>query len=113
MIEGEVHLDHSGDDRVLRAGEQATTSTSIEAIPVKEEIAWSRNAARYAQTLASLTALQKELNAVAKPGVRYSTRLLDMMPENTVLYAALPNLGAHDRRIEPHYRRANSTEPRA
>lgn len=94
VIEGEVHLDHSGDDRVLRAGEQATTSTSIEAIPVKDEIAWSHNAARYAQTLASLTALQKELNAVAKPGVRYSTRLLDMMPDNTVLYAALPNLGS-------------------
>src|SRR5882724_7566640 len=92
VIEGEVHLDRSGEDRVLRAGEQATTNASIEKIPVKDEIAWSRNAARYAQTLASLTALQKELNAVAKPGVRYSTRLLDMMPANTVLYAALPNL---------------------
>jgi hypothetical protein len=92
VIEGEVHLDRSGDDRVLRAGEQATTNTSIETIPVKDEIAWSRNAARYAKTLEGLTALQKELNAVAKPGARYSTRLLDMMPENTVLYAALPNL---------------------
>ena len=29
-----------------------------------------------------------------QPGVRYSTRLLDMMPENTVLYAAVPNLAA-------------------
>ena len=94
VIEGEVHLDRSGEDRVLRAGEQATTNTSIETIPVKDEIAWSRNAARYAQTLEGLTALQKELNAVAKPGARYSTRLLDMMPANTVLYAALPNLGA-------------------
>jgi hypothetical protein len=94
VIEGEVHLDHSGDDRVLRAGEQGTTSTSIEAIPVKDEIAWSRNAARYTKALAGLTALQKELNAVARPGVRHSTRLLDMMPENTVLYAALPNLSA-------------------
>ncbi|HMG71948.1 MAG TPA: FecR domain-containing protein [Pyrinomonadaceae bacterium] len=94
VIQGEVHLDHAGDDKVLRAGEQATTNTSIETIPVKDEIAWSRNAARYAQTLASLGALQKELNAVAKPGVRYSTRLLDMMPQNTVLYAALPNLSA-------------------
>src|SRR2546423_3516682 len=92
VIEGEVHLDRSGEDRVLRAGEQATTNASIETIPVKDEIAWSRNAARYAQTLESLAALQKELNAVAKPGVRYSTRLLDMMPANTVLYAALPNL---------------------
>jgi hypothetical protein len=94
VIEGEVHLDRSGEDRVLRAGEQATTNASIETIPVKDEIAWSRNAARYAKALEGLTALQKELNAVAKPGVRYSTRLLDMMPQNTVLYAALPNLSA-------------------
>jgi hypothetical protein len=94
VIEGEVHLDRNGDEKVLHAGEQATTSASIETIPVREEVSWSRNADRYARTLESLTALQKELNAVAKPGVRYSTRLLDMMPENTVLYAALPNLSA-------------------
>jgi hypothetical protein len=94
VIEGEVHLDRSGDDRVLRAGEQATTNSSIETIPVKDEIAWSRNAARYAKTLEGLTALQTDLNNVAKPSVRYSTRLLDMMPENTVIYAALPNLSA-------------------
>ncbi|HMJ25132.1 MAG TPA: FecR domain-containing protein [Pyrinomonadaceae bacterium] len=94
VIEGEVHLDRSGEDRVLRAGEQATTNASIEKIPVKDEIAWSRNAARYAQTLKSLAALQTELNSVAKPGVRHSTRLLDMMPEDTVVYAALPNLSA-------------------
>jgi hypothetical protein len=94
VIEGEVHLDRSGEDKVLRAGEQATTNASIETIPVKDEVAWSRNAARYTQTLAGLAALQKELNTVAKPGVRYSTRLLDMMPGNTVLYAALPNLSA-------------------
>jgi hypothetical protein len=92
VIEGEVHLDRNGDEKVLRAGEQTTTSASIETIPVKDEVAWSRNAARYAKTLEGLTALQNELNTVAKPGVRYSTRLLDMMPENTVLYAALPNL---------------------
>jgi len=94
VIEGEVHLDRNGDEKVLRAGEQATTSASIETIPVKDEVAWSRNAGRYAKALEGLTALQKELNTVAKPGVRYSTRLLDMMPENTVLYAAMPNLSA-------------------
>jgi hypothetical protein len=92
VIEGEVHLDRNGQNKVLRAGEQATTNAAIELIPVKTEVAWSRNAARYATILDSLNALNKELNAVSKPGVRNSTRLLDMMPENTVLYAALPNL---------------------
>jgi hypothetical protein len=94
VIEGEVRLDRGSETRVLRAGEQATTNASIETIPVKDEVAWSRNAARYAKTLESLAALNAELNSVAQPGVRHSTRLLDMMPANTVLYAALPNLGA-------------------
>jgi hypothetical protein len=94
VIEGSVHLDHNGNQRVLKAGEQATTSAAIETIPVKEEVSWSRNSARYSQTLEALAALRKELNAVQQPGVRYSTRLLDMMPENTVLYAAVPNLAA-------------------
>lgn len=92
VIEGEVHLDHAGSERLLKAGEQATTSPSIEAIPVKDEVAWSRNAARYAATLSTLSPLRNELNRVARPGVRNSTHLLDLMPENTVVYAALPNL---------------------
>jgi hypothetical protein len=92
VIEGEVHLDHAGNERVIHPGEQATTHPSIQQIPVKDEISWSRNASRYAQSLASLNSLNKELNNVARPGVRTSTGLLDLMPENTVLYAALPNL---------------------
>lgn len=94
VIEGEVHLDRNGKDKVLRAGEQATTNVAIETVPVKEEIAWSRNAAQYSQVLDALAALKKELNAVPKPGVRNSTRLLDMMPATTVMYAAIPNLAA-------------------
>ncbi len=94
VIEGEVHLDRNGTDKVIRAGEQATTNAAIAKVPVKDEVSWSHNAARYSQALESLVALRKELGAVAMPGVRNSTRLLEMMPENTVLYAALPNLAA-------------------
>ena len=92
VIEGEVHMDHAGNERVLRGGEQASTSSAIERIPVKDEVAWSRKAARYAETLAGLSSLNKELMKVAQPGVRNSTHLLDLMPENTIVYAALPNL---------------------
>lgn len=92
VIEGEVHLDHAGQERVIHPGEQATTHPSIAPIPLSQEISWSRNAARYARSLEALGALRKELGAVARPGLRTSTALLDLMPENTVLYAALPNL---------------------
>jgi ferric-dicitrate binding protein FerR (iron transport regulator) len=92
VIEGEVHLNHAGNNRVLKPGQQVTTSPAIEVIPVKQEVAWSRKADKYAQMLSSLAALNSELNAVARPGVRNSTHLLDLMPDSTVVYAALPNL---------------------
>src|SRR5262245_45192752 len=92
VIEGEVNLNHSGSDQVLRAGEQATTSAAISKVPVKDEVAWSRKAAQYSQMLTALESVKKELAAVPTPGVRNSTHLLDLMPANTVVYAGLPNL---------------------
>ncbi|MDX2033164.1 MAG: FecR domain-containing protein [Blastocatellia bacterium] len=90
VIEGEVHVDHAGRNDVLLPGQQVTTHESIERVAVKEEIAWSRDAGRYTQMLDEVRA-QIEA-AVAMPGNRYSTRLLDSMPENTVIYVAIPNI---------------------
>ena len=92
VIEGEVNLNHAGKDRVLRPGEQATTNPSISTIPVKDEVSWSRNAGRYREVLSSLASINADLRAVEQPNERNSTHLLDLMPESTVVYAALPNL---------------------
>lgn len=90
VIEGEVHVDHAGKDNVLHAGDQVTTHESVEKIAVKDEIAWSRKADEYVRQLDAVRAQIDQL--VAMPGNRYSTRLLDLMPENTVLYVAIPNI---------------------
>ncbi|HEU4768825.1 MAG TPA: FecR domain-containing protein [Pyrinomonadaceae bacterium] len=92
VVEGEVSLNHAGSDRVLKAGDQATTNPAISMIPVKDEVAWSRNATQYAEVLSSLASVNADLRNVEQPGVRYSTHLLDLMPEQTVVYAALPNM---------------------
>ncbi|PYS69877.1 MAG: hypothetical protein DMF69_15390, partial [Acidobacteria bacterium] len=94
VIEGEVKLNHAGKDRVLKAGEQAVTNLSIAPIAVKDEVAWSRKSGQYAKMLEGLAALKVELSSIPRPGVRNSTHLLDLMPENTVVYAALPNLAS-------------------
>jgi hypothetical protein len=94
VVEGEVHVNYSGKEDVLKPGDQTTTQASLEKVPVKDEVAWSRDAARYTEVLGQLASLRNDLNKVEQPGVRYSTRLLDVVPEGTVLYAALPNLGA-------------------
>lgn len=95
VVEGEVHVNHAGNEKVLRPGEQTATSASLELIPVQEEVSWSRNADRYAKLMMELTALRRELDQkVPRPGVRYTTRLLDLVPEGTVVYGALPNISA-------------------
>ncbi len=91
VIEGEVHVDTAGKNNVLHAGGQVATHDSIERVSVKEEIAWSRNAARYQQML---DAVRDQIDQqLALPGNRYSTRLLDLAPADTVLYVAIPNIG--------------------
>jgi len=100
VIEGEVNLDHAGSNRVIKPGEQATTNPAIAMIPVKDEVSWSRNANKYATVLNGLASLNHALAKVQQPGVRTSTHLLDLMPENTVVYAALPNLA--DSIVESH-----------
>jgi uncharacterized protein (TIGR03435 family) len=44
VIEGEVHVQQGAAQRTLLPGEHVATSTSVDAPPVKDAIAWSRNA---------------------------------------------------------------------
>jgi len=93
VVEGEVKVNHAGKEETLLPGDQTTTNASLDKTPVSQNVAWSRNAAKYANLVSELTKLRREVNQkVAKPGVRYSSRFLDLVPENTVFYAALPNL---------------------
>ena len=93
VVEGEVHVEQSNKDTVLHPGGQVATHASVEAVPVRDEIAWSRNAKQYQDLLAELTALGQDIDArVERPGLRYSTRLLDLAPEGTTIFVALPNL---------------------
>jgi len=95
VVEGEVRVKQARTDSILHPGDQVTTHASVEAVPVRQEVAWSRNKAQYEALLAELTALGKDIDArVARPGLRYSTRLLDLAPEGTTIYVALPNLAS-------------------
>jgi hypothetical protein len=95
VVEGEVHVDHAGRTDVLLPGQQVTTSPAIERVAVKDEVAWSRDRERYAKMLAEVAALRRDVDAGATmPEARYSTRLLDMAPEQTVIYIAIPNITA-------------------
>lgn len=93
VVEGEVKVTHAGKDETLLPGDQTTTSRSLDKTPVQQTVAWSRNAARYANLVSELAKLRSDINQrVQLPGVRYSSKFDDLVSENTVFYAALPNL---------------------
>ncbi|HXJ85896.1 MAG TPA: FecR domain-containing protein [Candidatus Binatia bacterium] len=92
VIEGVVRVDFGETSTDLTAGEQATSSTAVSKVPVQDEIAWSRNSAKYLALLGDFAILQKQIAAIPSPGLRYSSDLLPLVPAHTVLYAAIPNL---------------------
>jgi len=81
---------------VLHPGDQATTRPNVAAVPVRQEVAWSRNASRYDALLAELGTAGRAIDAqVARPALRTSSRLLDLVPAGSLVYLALPNLSAN------------------
>ncbi|HLW84564.1 MAG TPA: FecR domain-containing protein [Candidatus Sulfotelmatobacter sp.] len=92
VIEGVVRVAYGDRNAELRAGDEATSTSSVSKVPIQNEIAWSRDAAKYLALLGDFSILQKQFEAIPGPGLRYSSDLLAYVPDNTVVYAAIPNL---------------------
>jgi ferric-dicitrate binding protein FerR (iron transport regulator) len=93
VLDGEVRVRHGAELAVLRPGDQVATSERLDRVPLEREIAWSRNADAYRDRIAALAELGRTLDrAFEVPAERTSTRLLDLAPAGTVIYAALPDV---------------------
>jgi ferric-dicitrate binding protein FerR (iron transport regulator) len=92
VIQGEVHVAHNNIDTVLHPGDQAVSSQTLEPESVREDIGWSRNRDAL---LRQLDALSAGIRQIRLPALRYTSRLMDRLPADTVLYASIPNLGPY------------------
>lgn len=91
VIEGEVQVQQRGDSTSVVPGEQFATRMGKKQLGVESNIAWSRNADEYITMLQEVAALQRDIENVLTTEPRYSKRLLNLTPENTVFYGAVPN----------------------
>jgi len=93
VLEGEVHVDDGAGEKVLHGGDQTATQGIVARVSLEEEFSWSRDRVALLELAGEVARVQKQLAAVPAPwSGRTSTRLLDAMPDGTVLYAALPNI---------------------
>jgi len=93
VIEGTVHVAQAAGDSVLQAGDQVTTSSSMGEVPVREEISWSQDRDKYLALLAEFSKLERKLQGIKLPDLRYQSHLLSLVADGTVVYAGVPNYG--------------------
>lgn len=77
----------------LVAGQQMATN-GLENAPIASQFNWSTNAGSYLAVLGELSTLQKQFqSSIPSPGLRYSSNLAQYVPDDSVVYAAIPNIG--------------------
>ena len=92
VIEGEVEVNHGREQTSLLPGDQLATRAKLSALPFENELSWSQNADEYLVMLEEFKAIRQGLNQLmASTATRYSSSLLDLVPEGTSVYVALPN----------------------
>jgi FecR protein/Putative zinc-finger len=94
VAKGSAQLERGRFRNTLFAGQQFVSSYAVYKVPIASEFAWSQNADQYLALLNEFSALQKSLQSIPSPGLRYSPTLAQYLPASTIVYAAIPNLGA-------------------
>jgi hypothetical protein len=93
VVEGTVSVAHDGESSVLHAGQSVATAGSVNTVPVSGQIAWSENRQQYMALLDEFSRLGHRLEQIPSPEPRYRSKILPVVPRNTVLYLSVPNLG--------------------
>ncbi|HSU60975.1 MAG TPA: FecR domain-containing protein [Bryobacteraceae bacterium] len=93
MAKGFARVTDSAGTFELNAGQQRSTDYRLINASLTTEFAWSSNADYYLTLLNELSALQTQIQSIPGPDLRYASKLAGYLPENTVVYAAVPNVG--------------------
>lgn len=92
VLEGEVRVSQGGAEQVLRPGQQMSTNPAMAPVPLRQEIAWSRDRDSHMSLLQAFSDVQKRLEQVHFAELRYASNLIGYVPENAAVYASIPNL---------------------
>ena len=93
VIEGEVWVDQGQGTTTLHPGDQLATHESVGRVALADEVAWSANHEKYRQVMAELDVIAREVvDATTEPPLSPASRVLSVVPGDTVVYSAFPNV---------------------
>ncbi len=93
VVQGAVQVKQGPQTVLLHPGEQVTTSPAVAKTDVRDEISWSRDSTQYLALLGEFSIMSKQLAATPQPALRYSSKVAEFAPPNTIVYASIPNIG--------------------
>jgi ferric-dicitrate binding protein FerR (iron transport regulator) len=94
VARGSFQVTTAAATKQLKAGELYGGELHTVNLPITSEFAWSEKSASYIDLLKQqLSGLQKDIQSIPSPGLRYSSNLPQYLPADTFIYAAIPNLG--------------------
>ena len=91
VIEGSVAVARVGAESLLSPGQQTASNPAL-LRSINEAVAWSGSADEYFSILASLYEIEQELAAFPADPMRTQSALLELLPPDTVVYGAIPNI---------------------
>jgi hypothetical protein len=92
VVEGHVVVEQNGKTEDLLPGQVTGSEMNLKRTTVPAQIAWSKDEARYLAMLGEMSEISKQIAALPMPALRTSSKIFAAMPEDTALYAAIPNL---------------------
>lgn len=107
VLEGVVHVMHANQETVLQQGQQTSTNEAIAPASLIEDLGWTHNTA----LLNQLAKLRQNLARIPMPKLRYSSRLLGLLPSSTTFFASIPNLAGYFSQAQNIFRRQAEDSP--
>ena len=92
VIEGHVVVEQGGKTEDLQAGQTTGSELDLKRTTVPDQIAWSKDSVRYMAMLGEISRITKQISALPMPSLRSSSKLLGLLPADTVVYVAIPNI---------------------
>jgi FecR-like protein/putative zinc finger protein len=93
VIEGKVQVQYATASQPVSAGQQVSTGPSVPVVGAIDEVRWSSELNKYVAMLQKFASdSQTAAQSLQIAGLRYTSNLVPLVAEDTVLVASLPNV---------------------